>query len=148
MNLFSSQSFMLVSITFLKSLLANKSHGLFLQPSNYEEFSSRLDDHDSSQKHGKVPLKSELEWEWMCPAKVLHEWLATEGRVTRKSVTGNCSHMYWPSGHCFQQIREENGGKDGIDETHWQEERNLTWLLKIRTGMCLIRFEYSTNGTT
>ena len=33
---------------------------LFLQPSDYEEFSRRLDDHDSSQKQGKVPLKSEL----------------------------------------------------------------------------------------
>jgi hypothetical protein len=29
-------------------------------PSNYEEFSSRLDDHDSSQKQGAVALKSEL----------------------------------------------------------------------------------------
>jgi len=42
-----------------------KERNLYLEietrlPSNYEEFSSRLDDHDSSQKQGNVALKSEL----------------------------------------------------------------------------------------
>jgi len=42
-----------------------KERNLYLEietrlPSNYEEFSSRLDDHDSSQKQGNIALKSEL----------------------------------------------------------------------------------------
>ena len=51
---------LLVNITFLKRFLANKSHALLLQPSNYEEFSSRLDDPDTSRKQGNIALKSEL----------------------------------------------------------------------------------------
>eukprot|EP00090_Calanus_glacialis_P047494 TRINITY_DN989_c0_g1_i1.p1 TRINITY_DN989_c0_g1~~TRINITY_DN989_c0_g1_i1.p1 ORF type:complete len:1577 (+),score=288.14 TRINITY_DN989_c0_g1_i1:339-5069(+) len=43
----------------------NRKQNLYLEietrlPSNYEEFSSRLDDHDSSHKQGNIALKSEL----------------------------------------------------------------------------------------